>query len=97
MAEEVVRRLVVSLPLICECAKEERCVNASVNGIVAVNVCGDIDRVCNVRRVVEAADRILRKQDRCHERRNRSELLWEVRHATRGEEMTVMSPEPFEF
>ena len=30
MAEEVVRDLVVSLPLICECAKEERCVNASV-------------------------------------------------------------------
>ena len=42
MAEEVVRDLVVSLPLICECTKEEHCVNASVDGIVAVNVRGDM-------------------------------------------------------
>ena len=63
MAKEVVRHLVVSLPLMCECAKEERCVNASVDGIVAVNVRGNIERVCNVRRAVEAADMILGKQD----------------------------------
>ena len=58
-AEEVVRDLVSSLPLICECAKEERCVNASVDGIVAVNVCGDIECVCNIRHAVEAADMIM--------------------------------------
>ena len=62
-AEEVVRYLVVSLPLMCECAKEERYINASVDGIVAVNVRCDIKRVRNVRRAVEVADMILGKQD----------------------------------
>ena len=96
MAEEVVRHLVLSLPLICECAKEKRCINATVDGIVAVNIRGDIERVQNVRCTLEAAYMILGKQDRRHGRTNRSELLREVEHATRGEEMIVMPPEPFE-
>ena len=80
----------------CECPKEECCVNASVDGIVAVNARANIKRVQNVRRAVEATDMILRKQDRCHGRTNRNELLREVRHAKRGEEMTVMSAKLFE-
>ena len=83
MAEEVVKHLVVSLPLICECAKEERCVNASVYDIVAVNVRGDIERVRNVCRAVKASDMILRKKDRCHDRTNRSSFFgrWIMRGA----------------
>ena len=45
MAEEVVQYLVVFLSFIYECAKEERCISASVDGIDAVNVRGDIERM----------------------------------------------------
>ena len=83
MVEEVIRHLVVSSPLICECAKEERCINASVDGIVAVKIRGNIERVRNVCRAVEAADMIPGKQDRCHGRTNRNELFgrWRMRRA----------------
>ena len=77
MAEEVVRDLVVSLPLICECAKEERCVNASVDGIVATLSALAI-------RIDATAT-------------NRSKLFRGMGHARRGEEITIMPLEPFEF
>ena len=52
-AEEIVRYLVVSLPLICDWAKEEHYINTRVDGIVTVNARCDIKRVCNVRCAVE--------------------------------------------
>ena len=64
MVEEVVRHRVLFPPLIIyKYAKEERCINASVDDIVAINVCGVIEHVRNVRRAVDAANMILEKQD----------------------------------